>query len=281
MSHCRCYRSHQGLEVSKVFVAEIVERAITMISTSLSTPTGIWALASAGVASGLIIAGSFFKTMIPLRWLAVGSNVGFMVYGALFPSLPMMVLHALLLPINLFRAAEMIRLTRRVNAAAAERDTSGLWLRPYMKRRRLAAGTVLFRKGDPADHLYMLADGRIELVEIGVELEPGRVFGEIAFFAPDRRRTLTARCVQRCQLLSIDESTFRQLYYQNPEFGFQVIGLVAGRLIADISRLEARVAAATAGAGASAAAGGHDGPMPGPQQMAAGTPDVPAGSAQG
>jgi CRP-like cAMP-binding protein len=281
MSHCRCYRSHPGLEGSKLLVAEIVERAITMISTSLSTSTGVWALVSAGVAGALTVAGTFFKTMIPLRWLAVGSNMGFMVYGALFPSLPMMVLHAVLLPINVYRAAEMVRLTRRVNAAAAERDTSGLWLRPYMKRRRLAAGTVLFRKGDTADHLYMLAEGRIELVEIGVELEPGRVFGEIAFFAPDRRRTLTARCLEPCQLLSIDESTVRQLYYQNPDFGFQVIGLVAGRLIADISRLEAKVAAATAGAGASAAAGGHEGPMPNPPQAAAGTTDVPVFPVQG
>ena len=223
-------------------LADIVARALETITTLLSTPSGIVALGSAAVAAALILAGSFVKTMIPLRWLAVGSNVGFMVYGALFPSLPMLVLHALLLPINIFRAAEMVRLTRRVNAAAADRDNSGVWLRPYMKRRKLAAGTVLFRKGDTADYLYMLASGRIELVEIGAVLEPGRVFGEISFFAPDHRRTLTARCIEACQVLSIDESTVRQLYYQNPEFGFQVIGLVAGRLTDDIRRLEASVA---------------------------------------
>jgi CRP-like cAMP-binding protein len=172
----------------------------------------------------------------------------------------MLILHALLLPANIYRAADMMVLTRRVNAAAAARDTSGLWLRPYMKRRKLKAGTVLFRKGDPADHLYMLISGRMELVEIGAELPPGRVFGEIALFSPDRQRTLTARCVETCQLLSIDESTMRQIYYQNPDFGFQMIGLVASRLIADVHRLEAAVAAAKteAAAIAPAAAAGHN-----------------------
>jgi CRP/FNR family transcriptional regulator, cyclic AMP receptor protein len=241
--------------------AEIVQHAIQMVRDTLSTPGGMLALGSAGVASALI----------PLRWLAVGSNVGFMLYGALFPNLPMMVLHALLIPINLYRAAEMVVLTRRVNAAAAARDTSGLWLRPYMKRRKLKAGTVLFRKGDPADHLYMLTSGRMELVEIGAELAPGRVFGEIALFSPDRRRTLTVRCIEPCDVLSIDESTMRQIYYQNPDFGFQMIGLVAARLIADVHRLEATVAAATAGGTAAApatpaAVAGHNDAMADAQQ---------------
>jgi CRP-like cAMP-binding protein len=70
---------------------------------------------------------------------------------------------------------------------------------------------------------------------------PGGIFGEIAFFAPDKRRTMTARCVEPCLLLSIDEPGLRQLYYQNPEFGFQLIGLVAARMHADVERLRAQV----------------------------------------
>ena len=244
-----------------MFSNDIVLHLTQTVRELLASPSGIVALASAGVAAALIVAGSFVKTMIPLRWLAVGSNLGFIVYGALFPSLPMLVLHALLLPINIYRAAEMVRLTQRVNASSAQRDTSGLWLRPYMKPRKLAAGDVLFRKGDTADHLYMLASGHIELVEIGVELVPGRVFGEIAFFSPDGRRTMTARCLTDCQLLTIDGGTVRQLYYQNPEFGFEVIGLVAGRLIADVRRLEESVAQAQAAMGVDADAGGHNDDM--------------------
>jgi len=221
-----------------VYTIDMLEHAVATAASAMTSTQGMVALASAGVASALILGGSFVKTMIPLRWLGLGSNLGFIVYGALFPHLPMLVLHTLLLPVNLYRLIEMIRLTQRVNAAADVKDTSGLWLRPYMKRRRLKAGKVLFRKGDPADHLYMLTSGRIELVEIGVALPAGRIFGEIAFFAPDKCRTLTARCVENSEVLAINESTVRQLYYQNPDFGFHLIGLVAGRLTADIRRLE-------------------------------------------
>ena len=50
---------------------------------------------------------------------------------------------------------------------------------------------------------------------------------------------MTGRCIEDSEVLAINESTVRQLYYQNPEFGFELIGLVAGRLTADIHRLEA------------------------------------------
>jgi phage shock protein PspC (stress-responsive transcriptional regulator) len=222
-----------------VHAAELVDRALAAATTALATPEGTIAFACAGLAAALNLTSTLVKTMIPLRWLMVGSNIGFVLYGALLPSPPVLVLHALLVPINLFRLIEMIRLTRRVRAVTHSQDMSGLWLRPYMKRRKLKAGTVLFRKGDLADHLYMLTAGRIELVEIGGELPAGRIFGEIAFFAPDGRRTLTARCTEDSEVLAINESTVRQLYFQNPSFGFQVIGLVAGRLSADIRRLEA------------------------------------------
>ncbi|MFZ2649025.1 MAG: cyclic nucleotide-binding domain-containing protein [Burkholderiaceae bacterium] len=242
----------------QISMTEILAIAVATVEAALATPTGMLALASAAVASALTIISSFLRLMVPLRWLAVGSNVGFFSYGLLYPSLPMMALHGLLLPINIYRAIEMIKLTRRVTRAAARGDLSGVWLKPYMKRRDLKAGTVLFNKGDPADLLYFLAEGRIELVEIGVSVPPGAIFGEIAFFSPDRRRTLTARCAERCRVLTIGESDLHQLYFQNPSFGFELVGLIAGRLSADIQRLEqqaadARAASATAAHAASAA----------------------------
>lgn len=201
-----------------------------------------WLAAIGGAA--LVIAGAFVRTMIPLRWLAVLSNLGFVIYGALLGHMLTFVVTTLLLLANLYRLREMMRLTRRVRRAVDERDHSGVWLRPYMQSQRLPAGSTLFHKGDAADKLYCLIDGRIELSEIGVALEPGKIFGEIAFFAPDRRRTQTARCVEDCTVMSIDESTLKQLYFQNPSFGFHLVELVAGRLTQDVRRLEARLSAA-------------------------------------
>jgi phosphotransferase system glucose/maltose/N-acetylglucosamine-specific IIC component len=229
-------------------VHEYVAFVAANLASALATPIGIFAVCSAVVAAALVLVSSFVKTMIPLRCLAVGGNLGFLVYGAIHPSVVMMLLHGALLPVNIYRAIEMVRLTRRVRAAAAEGDLSGVWLKPYMRRKRLKAGDVLFRKGDAADHLYFLVEGRIEFVEIGEGMEAGRLFGEIAFFAPDKRRTLTARCTTDCLVLRIDEATFQQLYFQNPAFGFQVVTLVAGRLMADRKRLEHQLAASRASA---------------------------------
>ena len=199
------------------------------------------ALLAALIGIALVVASSFVKTMLPLRWLAVGSNVGFLVYGVVHPTLLILVLHGVLLPINVWRAIEMVRLTRRVTAATANGDLSGVWLKPYMSRAQFKAGAVLFRKGDLAQHLYFLAAGEMEFVEISEVMAPGRMFGEIAFFAPDRRRTLTVCCRTDCTVLSIDESTFRQLYFQDPAFGCQVVSLIAGRLLAARRRAEERL----------------------------------------
>jgi hypothetical protein len=100
-----------------------------------------------------------------------------------------------LLPINIYRALEMAWLTRRVSEATAQGDLSAVWLEAVHEQRAHRGRPDLFRAGDKADFLYFLAEGRIEFVEIGEVMEPGRLFGEIAFFAPDKRRSMTARCV--------------------------------------------------------------------------------------
>ena len=223
-------------------MSDLVASTQAWIAQTLASPWQIVAIIASAIAIVLVVIGSFVKTMIPLRWLAVGGNVGFVIYGALHPSIAMLVLNAALLPINIVRAVQMVRLTKRVRAATKHRDGSGIWLKPYMVRTKRKAGEILFHKGDQADHLYFLVDGRIELVEIGAAIEPGTMFGAIAFFAPDRRRTLTARCATKCTVLTIDESTLKQLYYQNPEFGFELMAQVAGGLTADKQRLEERLA---------------------------------------
>jgi CRP/FNR family transcriptional regulator, cyclic AMP receptor protein len=206
----------------------------------LSSPTQIVATLAGALGITLVVSGALTRTMLPLRWLVVGSDSALLVFGALHPSTITMVVAACLLPINLFRAVEVTRLTRRVERAQADADVAGLWLKPYMKPRRLKAGQVLFNKGDAADRLYLLVEGEMDLIDIGQRLETGRIFGEIALFSPSGRRTHTAHCVTACSVLEIHESTVKQLYFQNPAFGFHLIELLAGRLSADIERSEAR-----------------------------------------
>jgi CRP/FNR family cyclic AMP-dependent transcriptional regulator len=218
-------------------------QASAAMASVLSSPTEVIALIAATAAGLLTITSSFVKTMVPLRVLAVCSNCGFLAYGVLHPSYVMALMHGVLLPLNVLRLNDMLRLTRRVRVASGRNDTSGLWLRPYMKSEKHKAGEVLFIKGALAEHLYVLVEGKVEFVEIGVTIGPGQMFGEIAFFAPHGRRTLTARCSEDCVVLSINQSTVRQLYYQNPAFGFEIVGLIAARLTADVDRLQKQLKA--------------------------------------
>lgn len=220
---------------------DIFAIATERLAQALADPIQLLALVSAALAGGLVIVSAFVRTMIPLRWLAVASNVGFIVYGLIHPSLLMVALHAVLLPVNLFRVVQMVRLTRRVVASTTDPRQLAVWMRPYMRSRRYAAGRLIFQRGDTADRLYLLAEGAVELPEVGRQLQPGQMFGEIAFFAPDRRRSSGARCLAPSTVLSIDEATFRQLVYQNPDFGLEIVRLIAGRLSQDVQRLQADV----------------------------------------
>ncbi|MBL8329239.1 MAG: cyclic nucleotide-binding domain-containing protein [Rubrivivax sp.] len=217
--------------------AFVAARAAELLAL-LSDRSQWLALAAALVAGVLILVSAFVKTIVPLRWLAVGSNLGFIVYGYAHPAPMVLVLHLALLPINLWRVLEMMRLTRRVQASEAAAAGLEVWLQPFMKRQRLRAGTVLFSQGDLADRLYVLAEGRLEVLGTDRFIEAGQMFGEIAFFSPEHRRTHGVRCAQDATLLSIDELTFRQLFFQNPAFGLEITRLVAARLSADVQRLE-------------------------------------------
>ena len=52
------------------------------------------------VAAGLVLATFTMRTMIPLRLLGIASNVAFIVYGATAEIVPVLILHAILLPLN-------------------------------------------------------------------------------------------------------------------------------------------------------------------------------------
>ena len=70
------------------------------------------------VAAGLVIATLSMRTMIPLRLIGIASNVAFVTYGALFGSIPTVMLHSILFPLNIYRLYEMLRLIKQVDAAS-------------------------------------------------------------------------------------------------------------------------------------------------------------------
>jgi len=193
------------------------------------------------VAAGLVIATLSMRTMIPLRIVGIASNIAFITYGVLFGSIPTVVLHSLLLPLNIYRLREMNNLIRKVRAASRG-DMSLDWIKPFMSKRTVDAGEVLFRKGDEANHMYFVVDGQLHLNEINIDILPGAVVGELGMLAPARTRTQTLVCTQSGSVLEIRYDRIEQLYYQNPKFGFYFLRLSTARLFENIRRLEGTLA---------------------------------------
>ena len=192
------------------------------------------------LAGAVTVATFWMRTMIPLRVAGIGSNLTWIVYGALAGVYPALFLHLLVLPLNAVRLRQMIELVRKVRAATAG-DPEMNWLKPFMAARYVQAGEVLFAKGDTADHLLYTVSGRFRLRESGIELAAGQVVGELALLAPDQRRTQTLECVEDGRLLTISYEQLKQLFVQNPAFGFYFLRLTTARLFQNLARAEAEV----------------------------------------
>ena len=196
------------------------------------------------VASALVFATFYMKTMMPLRTVAIASNVAFISYGYLGGMAPILILHVALLPLNLWRLHQTRQLVRKVRLAT-EGDLSFDWLIPHMSHRSFATGETIFRKGDPARELFLITAGTVQLTELRIEVGKGSMVGEIGVFSPHKARTATAIAVTSVDVLAIAEDRVIALYNDNREFGFYLVSLITKRLVANFEDLERRVAATT------------------------------------
>jgi CRP/FNR family cyclic AMP-dependent transcriptional regulator len=199
----------------------------------------------AAVASSVVT--SYMRTMIPLRIVSIVCNSFFIVYASFGHVYPTLFLNLILLPLNAYRLREMIELTRKVEAAASG-DRSFDWLKPFMARKKFRAGEILFNKGDEADALFYTISGSFRLRETGITIPAGQVVGELALLAPDKRRTQTLECAEDGEVMVATYQQVRQIYYQNPEFGFHFLELTSARLFQNIARLEGELAKCKTGA---------------------------------
>ena len=187
------------------------------------------------------LASFLMKTMLPLRVLALVSNVLFIAYGYLESLLPGLIVNAALLPVNVRRIWEIRRLTREI-ARVTEETPVSQWLLPHMRHSAFHAGEVLFRRGDTADRIVYIARGEVRLAEVGEVIGEGELIGEIGLFSPEGKRTLTVVCETEGELYEMTNEMIFQLYYQNPKLGFYFMRLVTGRLLRDVQRATARQA---------------------------------------
>jgi hypothetical protein len=190
----------------------------------------------------LLLAAFAMRTVTRLRMVAIAAGVVFILHAYATRNWPVAIGHFVILLVNFYRVNEMRRLVASAKAAGGSPFTVD-WLLPYMRPVDIPAGHVLFSRGDRADALYFISAGTVVFDEMGLEIGKGTIFGEIGVFSADRRRTATARCVEPCSLLVISADKVRELYYQNPEFGFFLVGLITDRMMDNARKLQEHTAA--------------------------------------
>jgi CRP/FNR family cyclic AMP-dependent transcriptional regulator len=101
------------------------------------------------------------------------------------------------------------------------------------EREKYSSGDVIFKAGDPAQHMYVVLDGEIE-VRVGDRvlntLKEGELLGEMALIG-DHKRSATAIAKTDCTLAPINERRFIFMVQQTPFFALHVMRVIADRLV--------------------------------------------------
>ena len=97
-----------------------------------------------------------------------------------------------------------------------------------------AAGTLLFRAGEPGDAMYVVKSGAVELSvvdNVGQKIvlsvvTPGDVFGELSLL-DGGARTATAVVVEDCELIVLDREDLVVLFRKQPEAALHLLAALA------------------------------------------------------
>ena len=198
--------------------------------------------------TALTISSSAMSTMIPLRIISLCASCAVISYGLLIGSMPVVLTEAIQIPFNAYRLWQMVRLVRDVETAA-DGDLSLEWLRPFGSQRPFGIGEVVFRKGELATEMFYVESGAFRIPEVGIEVRKGGIVGELGLLAPGNARTASLVCVEAGNALCVSYSEVKQLYYQNPEFGFYFLKLTSERLFQSAQGGAAKAAIPAAGGG--------------------------------
>ena len=105
----------------------------------------------------------------------------------------------------------------------------------HKTRQTYKEGDLIFKEGEEAGHLYMLDDGKVDLL-VGKPQEtrflayyPGEVFGWSALLRPHRYLS-TARCMTQSAVSRISIEAIRRIVKDYPEDGILIYQNLAGIL---------------------------------------------------
>jgi len=222
-----------GLDPANISYDVVFNRLVDIVLANIN-----FANMLALIGATLYVVTLMVRTIVPLRVIGIISMVFFIAYGALAGAVATFLLYLLSLPINVIRLRQMLTLVKKARLSA-QGDLSMDWLRPFMTPRKYKKGDILFNKGDIAKEMFYTISGNFLIKEIGIELPPGRILGELGFIDPNNKRTATVESLENGEVLSITYDRLLELYFQNPEFGYYFLRLTTERLMQNIARLEA------------------------------------------
>lgn len=108
----------------------------------------------------------------------------------------------------------------------------GILSRMNTATRAFKAGETIFKEGDPAEELFVIQSGKVE-IRLGNRLldtlEEKAIFGEMALI-DDTPRSATAVAVTDVTLVPVAEKQFLFLASQTPYFALNVMRVLARRL---------------------------------------------------
>ncbi len=94
------------------------------------------------------------------------------------------------------------------------------------------AGETIFREGDPADVIYVIKDGRVDVTtgnRLLATLDALDIFGEMAL-VDKSPRSATVTAATDVTLVPVTEKQFLFLVSQTPFFAIKVMRVLVGRL---------------------------------------------------
>jgi hypothetical protein len=225
-----------GLDPDNITYDALFGRLLEIVLANI-TLANMFAL----VGAIFLVATLLMQTIVALRVTNMVGCMFFAAFGALSGNVGTFILYFLFLPINAIRLRQMLNLIKRARVAT-EGDTSLEWLKPFMTERKYKRGEKLCKKDDVANEMFLTVTGKFLVKEIGVEIPPGRLVGELGFLTPNQRRTATVECIEDAQVMTITYERLLEIYFQNPQFGYYFLVLTSQRLLENISRLEGIVA---------------------------------------
>jgi len=180
------------------------------------------------IAAGLVLSSFYLKTMVPLRLVAMCSNVMFIIYAVLSDAPPILILHCLLFPLNLWRLIEAHNLRHKF-AKALQVEISPALLLPFMQKCTSHQGRAIFQKGDNADNVYLVLRGQVVLQDSEHPIADGQLFGLLGVFSNERRHSDSASCLTEVEYGVVASEKFLELVTQEPRFENYVLRTIVQR----------------------------------------------------